>query len=126
MDVDDDEEAGLCPVCGHDSDLHPGAILIRVCAYCIAEEDHDERDESDMCRDPAPGTEDRRASHWLAARIERPLFRAPRVVVSDDRNLYRRKIRPDRNRQIDEVLARVQDDLQEFNADDFDAKYGFC
>jgi len=125
VDFDDDGEAGLCPVCGHDWDLHPGAILIRVCAYCIAEEDHDERDESDMCRDHAPGTEDRRASHWLTASIERPLFRAPRVVVSDDRNLYRRRIRSVPSSQVEEVLARVQDDLQALRADDFDVKYGF-
>ena len=99
-------------------------MLLRVCAYCIAEEDYDERDEFDMCRHQAPGTEDSRASHWLTASIERPAFRAPRVVVNDDHSLYRRKIRPDRSLRIQEVLARVQDDLQALTVSEFDKRYG--
>jgi len=113
-----------CPDCGHGWDLHPWSIRISVCAHCIAEEDYAERDEADMCRRLAPGTEHRRANHWSTAKIERPVLRASRVVVTDDRGNFRRRIRAESPvTDIETLLARTEQDLRVLSAKEFDARY---
>ncbi|GGB99733.1 hypothetical protein GCM10010972_10610 [Cellulomonas carbonis] len=66
-------DAGDCGSCGHAWALHPLATRIRVCAGCVAEEDHNERSAEDVCARVPPELGLRQAADVLAARDEDPV-----------------------------------------------------
>lgn len=84
-----------------------------VCGACIAEEDYDERDESEMCSLVPPLDEQRPCGLTLVARHKRRRFRGDRILLEDAQGFRWAVLRaantaPD---ALATLLAEVNDDL---------------
>ncbi|MGF0114885.1 hypothetical protein ACQFYA_00990 [Promicromonospora sp. Marseille-Q5078] len=75
----DEVFGGECAACGHERRLHAVAIaVVRACASCIAEEDHDQRD--DVCT-LWPPEADLPAHQVVRARLRRGRWGGTRLTL---------------------------------------------